>query len=1853
MSDLFIENEDSQYFPWLQSSEDFPDKELITYNHSGAMLNSLKGKVFANKVKSLGSYLQKITIPQEKILILLPQGLEYSISLIACLYANVIAVPVFIFDYSRNEAFLEKIIKSVDDTNASTIITDTSISANIDGANIFENCTILNVDNLFQSEFEIKKERFRTKDDIAILLETTDYVFQSKRVMITHGSLIAQTIEGSIQWNIDKNSIVLSWMSLHHTFGLQFGFLAPLLTGASTIILSPENFFVEPSLWFNSIDRFKATHIAGPSIAFDYSISRISFSSIKELSLSSLKAIIYEGVPIQENTLGKLISFIQNLGINEKIICPHYGTTELGVITTKSLHEEMRSIVLDKDSLEQGKVQIITEGNDGKLIISSGNLPENYKVIIINPISKRRALQNEIGEIYIKSATHGKGYFNQKYETEMKFEATITEDEETGFYRTGYLGFLVDNNLYITEKNTHEIVINEKRYSVREIEQNISESLKLTGQATFVFSGEINKENRIVVMQEFDKNSSIEEKKELTNKIFISTYQTYGFEVHEILLIENGFIPKDSIGQVHRMLCRNEYLNGNLKVMYHQTYRSKARQMSLPIPQSNDWIAEKLIKEVLWPIFDINIEHFSTDRLLSELGIDSIKSIQISKRIEQAFQIEFTPDLIFRQGNINGLVNYISTQIGVFKLPINNRPFVKSDTSNKDIAVIGISCQFPGEAYDKEKFWDNLVNQKDCIVDISNYRPEILSQYKSSPDPSYTFPQWAGFVEDFDKFDASFFGISPKEAESMDPQQRKLLELTWSVIEDSGYNPVDYDGRNVGVFVGVHNVEYAELMSNHPELLEVYGAYLDSGLHMSMIANRVSRWFNFTGPSEVINTACSSSLVAINNAVESIYRGESCIAVAAGVNFLLSPRIFQACYKAGMLSSDGKCKTFDTDANGFVRAEGVGAVLLKPFAQAVMDGDPIYGIIKSVVKNHDGRSVSLRAPNLNAQKQLVKGALSQVDIAPETISYIEAHGTGTPIGDPIEVKALQEAFYELSPSLSRGYCGLGSVKTAIGHCESAAGIAGLIKVLLSMKHKVLPGNLHYKNLNPYLKLDESPFYVVASNQKWETLQEPNGGEIPRRAGISSFGFGGVNSHILVEEHNESIPLKEIKNESNTDFLIPLSAKNKKSLKSSAQQLLEFITKDHKINKDTSDVIKLSDIAYTLQVGRSAMDERIIFVTKDISQLIEQLLEFTHDKNNELLNGVFIGSMKEMKNYNHVIEDDIDEIIKMWVEKQKLYKIAQYWARGGKVNWSLLYNEVTPRRIHLPTYPFIKNRYWLIEKKESEQKNSNIVYFDGDNALSPKDKIMGDVMSVSPLDIEANFTRLNTDNFGKVILEDLTNYPIQIPKKANRDQSSIILEPLDNLAVNSTVELIPPLINKITLELQETLSELLFVMPSEVRRDISFVDLGLDSILGVEWVRVLNKLYGTTISLNRIYEYPTIEELARWLGKELSRRMEQFVPNSFVEPKLNNYIDNVEVAIQVQEPNETITHNNGMEMEFLKGELKGSLAGVLYIGPEEVDTNRSFIEMGLDSILSIEWIRQINQKYGTSISAMKIYDHPTICDFAIFLAEEISQTLTAVPTFPNRSTITSEGTELLSSNELTEELSVILANLLFISPNEVNNEKTFIELGLDSILGVELLRTLNIRFGTTIELNKIYEYPSIKEFIDWFAYFLRNRVITSPDSSQKLLLVNVDTSANAEERNEIKTDTTIQDSILTSEILEEELKASLATALYLSPEEMEPDRSFIEMGLDSILVIEWIGNINQKFGTSITTNKVYDYPTIHQFKEYLYKELRENLQGEHNISTLSSSKLTLDEILQQLYEGLLDIDIAKQLLKNHT
>lgn len=533
-----------------------------------------------------------------------------------------------------------------------------------------------------------------------------------------------------------------------------------------------------------------------------------------------------------------------------------------------------------------------------------------------------------------------------------------------------------------------------------------------------------------------------------------------------------------------------------------------------------------------------------------------------------------------------------------------------AQSSGEPIAIIGLGCRFPGGSDDWRSYWNMLEQGVDAISETPEDRWNLQKFY--CPDaarPGKTQSKWGGYVDGIQQFDPQLFGISPREAASMDPQQRMLLEVAYRAMEDGGHPLARVAGKPVSVFVGISSFDYAVAGLSYQDR-GVIDAYSNTGGSSSIAANRISYCFDLRGPSVAVDTACSSSLVAVHMACESLWRGDAEMALAGGVNALLMPDFYVAFSQLGVLSPDGRCKSFDSRANGYVRSEGAGMAMLKPLSAALRDKDPIYAVIRSTALNQDGRTPGMTVPSQEAQETLIRTACAKAQVSPTDIEYIEAHGTGTPVGDPIEAGAIGSVLGKGRSDDRR--CHIGSVKTNIGHLEAGAGIASLIKVALSLHHRRIPAHLHFLKANPAIDFEALGLQIPAQSKDWESARS-------RLAGINGFGYGGANAHVILEqapvattmsmrpspakgEAGASMHAKSNRGDESgfsAPVLLPLSARSKPALTALATELADWI------RQDGSDY-HLAEVAGFLAHRRTHLDVRTTACAINADDMVAEL-----------------------------------------------------------------------------------------------------------------------------------------------------------------------------------------------------------------------------------------------------------------------------------------------------------------------------------------------------------------------------------------------------------------------------------------------------------------------------------------------------------------------------------------------------------------------------------------------------------------------------------------------------------------------
>ncbi len=714
---------------------------------------------------------------------------------------------------------------------------------------------------------------------------------------------------------------------------------------------------------------------------------------------------------------------------------------------------------------------------------------------------------------------------------------------------------------------------------------------------------------------------------------------------------------------------------------------------ALPAPDTGDRVEHKIM-DILQAVTKLDADDIDLDAPYTDYGVDSILAIDIVDRINRELGIELRSTDLFNYASVNKLTRYIVetfpgagaaspkreiwAQAVVAPVTVE-RTIAPVARRTDEIAIIGMSGRFPG-ADDVDTLWENLVAGVDSVTEAERWNIDtFFDPDPKAPNKSYC--KWGGFLKEIDRFDSLFFSISPMEAEMMDPQQRLFLEEAYNALVDAAYADRDMEGVSCGTFVGFNGSDYSRL-------LDIDGIspnpYRMTGNYEAMLSARLTYYLNLRGPSVTINTACSSSLVAFHLACESIRCKTSDMAIAGGVSVMTTPGTYILLSKTEVLSFRGQCRAFDNGADGVVLAEGAAAVVLKPLDAAQRDGDHIYAVVCASGLNQDGRSNGITAPSATSQTDLLSGIYRTFNIDPEHISYIETHGTGTRLGDPIEIDALTDAFGLFTNK--RQFCAIGSVKTNIGHSTAASGVTGLIKVLLCLKNRRLVPSLHFDTPNQFIDFKQTPFYVHTDLTEWKTT-----GGRPLMAAVSCFGFSGTNAHVVLRE--AAMAASAPGSESDIPFYpVPISAKTDYSLKCSLRNLYDWILKN-------SESYSLADISFTLTVGRSHHSIRHMVIVRDMKELIAGLKaalageELPLLLSSDLEGGRFKPDPASVREGETLLSELGDGALPREQYRQKLQRLAQLYCEGYSLQWRRLFSGGQRRRIPLPTYPFDRQRYW--------------------------------------------------------------------------------------------------------------------------------------------------------------------------------------------------------------------------------------------------------------------------------------------------------------------------------------------------------------------------------------------------------------------------------------------------------------------------------------------------------------------------------------------------------------------------------
>lgn len=1210
-------------------------------------------------------------------------------------------------------------------------------------------------------------------DELAFIQFSSGSTGDPKGVMLTHHNLIHNTCAIRNVLSIDSKDSFLSWMPLTHDMGLIAYHLVPFLVGINQHLMPTELFIRRPILWMKKAHEHKASILSSPNFGYNYFLKFLK--NEPDWDLSHIRVIANGAEPILPELCDEFLTRCAAFNMKRSAILNVYGLAEASVGAASSKpEEEFVPVYLHRDYLNLGEraVNVSKEDQNCASFVEVGQ-PIDYCQIRISDGANERVADGIIGHIEIKGDNVTQGYYNNPESTDK----ALTSDD---WIKTGDLGFISENgNLVVTGREKDIIFVNGKNVYPHDIERVAieMEEVDLGRVAACGVYDQKTRSGDIVLFVVFKK--SPEKFAPLVKEIKKHLYKRGGWSIKEVLPIRK--LPKTTSGKVKRYELARQYEAGNFSIE-----SAAINQFLESSPEKSGQTPIHEIETELLSIFSHVLDgkkvHL-TDSYF-DMGANSLQLSQIAERVEQKFGRELAVSDLFTYPSITDLAAYLSESRAEIKHDVTAKP---SHVTPKDIAIIGMSLNVPG-ASTKSDFWDLLEKGENGIREFPASRLKDAADYLKSIQSEFNGNQFVkgGYLDEIDRFDYSFFGLAPKTAQFMDPNQRLFLQSAWHAIEDAGYAGDSMNGSRVGVYAGYSKVgyDYERLLSaNYPEELHQYIV----GNLPSVLASRIAYFLNLKGPAVTVDTACSSSLAAVHMACKSLISDECEMALAGGIRTSLLPlRI-----GLDMESSDGYTKTFSKDSDGTGSGEGAAAVLLKPLQDAVRDGDHIYGVIKGSAMNQDGTTAGITAPNPAAQTEVIETAWKDAGIDPETLSFIEAHGTGTKLGDPVEFNGLCKAFEKYTAK--KQFCAIGSVKSNIGHLFEAAGIVGLIKSVLMLNHKKNLPLAHFKEPNPLIHFHSSPFYI---NQE---VAEFTPGDEPLRGGISSFGFSGTNAHVVLEEYtsqSEYAPENE-----NEPHLFVLSAHTKHSLYELAQQYRQYASDDSQAS--------LKSICYTASTGRAHLDHGIALIVSNKQELRDKLASVVQGDGH--LPGVHMG-YKNLKEMQPVHKEELNKQAANLIEQRIrthderitwLNRAAELFVQGAVIDWRTLYAGETVQKTPLPLYPFERNRCWA----EADHLRLNKGEERGEAALNMNQTkahiesflktVIGNASGIraDELDLNAHFIGLGMDSImlSQVKKAIADEFGVDIPMDRFFDTMNNLQSVIDYLAETapSSFESAPP------------------------------------------------------------------------------------------------------------------------------------------------------------------------------------------------------------------------------------------------------------------------------------------------------------------------------------------------------------------------------------------------------------------------------------------------------------------------------
>ena len=1226
-----------------QQAKDRPDSLAVRFvaPGGGSLADSDVSEVtFAElhrRAASIAAVLVECAEPGDRALLLCAPGLEYVAALFGCFYAGVVAVPAY---PPVNSAGDERLTRLIGDCSPSATLTVKAIAdfsqalcRQVGSVDPDPHMVLLDASELGDRPAGTTPELL---SDLAFLQYTSGSTGDPRGVMLTHANLLANVCSIASHLELADDARGVFWLPPYHDMGLIGGILTSVVLGGETTLMSPMSFLATPLLWLEAVSRYRGTFSAAPNFAYDLCVRKITEHQAAALDLSSWKSVVNGAEPVRQETMDRFAAHFAPGGFRRSAFMPAYGLAEATLLVSAARLGVRRGSSPPGAPSDNGAAG--DPSSPTGPLVSVGVPDDGARLLIVDPETRRALPDGEVGEIWFSSPTVGVGYWGSPQKSEATFAATLAEDPDgPRFLRTGDLGVLRDGELYISGRIKDLIIVRGQNYHTHDVELAASEAesaLRPGCLAAFGVDGE--QGQRLVLVAELARALEDDDAGEaLFGRVRARIGRDVGLALDELVLIERGASLKTSSGKIRRAATRAAYVEDALRVVARCRWsgtpggapsdadgaagtgadegssdRASAKRAlgarrlaELPAREREAILRERVLTHLTALLGDVPADAITAGRTFKELGLESPGAVDLSARLGTENALDLSPTLCFEHSSPAALASYLSARLAGETPRRVARP--RAPATDEPVAIVGMACRFPGGVDSPESLWALLSRGADAISEFPRDRGWDLARlFDADPErPGTSHAREGGFLQDAAAFDAGFFGIGPRQADAIDPQQRLILEVAWQALEDAGIDPTALAGSATSVFAGVSSLDHAiRLGSIRSRELE---AHLLTGAAASAVSGRVAYALGLSGAAVTVDTACSSSLVALHEASRALAGGECSLALAGGVTVLSTPAVFTGFSRQGALAPDGRCKPFAAAADGTSFSEGAGLLVLERLADARERGHRVLALVRGSAVNQDGRSNGFTAPNPNAQEEVIRAALAAADLAPDDIDAVEAHGTGTALGDPIEAQALIAAY---GPGRTRPLW-LGSLKSNLGHTQAAAGVAGVMKMVMAMRHERLPKTLHVDEPSPHVDWSSGAVSLLSSAREWQR------GRRPRRAGVSSFGISGTNAHVVLEE---APPCAEEVRPAPAPVLVwALSAKSEPALRRQAQRL--------RVHLERHPEVSALDVAYTLATGRARMEHRAAILGSDREALVAGLDALVE---NEFRGTVFSGRIRK-------------------------------------------------------------------------------------------------------------------------------------------------------------------------------------------------------------------------------------------------------------------------------------------------------------------------------------------------------------------------------------------------------------------------------------------------------------------------------------------------------------------------------------------------------------------------------------------------------------------------------------------------